>query len=211
MPSKASLAIALSKLSAFSSPKLALEQYTTDSETASGIIWQAYMLGDIEGKKILDAGCGCATLGIGALMLGADHVDFLDIDNAALRAAKDNIIKAEKEYGSAWSYNLVQKDISGLTAKPAKAAYDTIIQNPPFGANDKHADRRFLSFAAKTDAVIYSVHNENSMDFLKAFAKDNSLAISHRWKYELPLKKSYSHHTRRIHRISVICVRLTRL
>lgn len=46
-----------------------------------------------EGKEILDMGCGSGILGIGAALLGAKHVDAVDIDEVATRIAGENAVK----------------------------------------------------------------------------------------------------------------------
>lgn len=43
------------------------------------------------GEKVLDMGCGSGILSIGALLLGADNVLAVDIDETAARIAKENI------------------------------------------------------------------------------------------------------------------------
>ena len=54
MLTKSGLAIKLSRLKAFSSPKLLSEQYPTDSEVAADVLWAAFMNGDIEGKIVAE-------------------------------------------------------------------------------------------------------------------------------------------------------------
>lgn len=49
-----------------------------------------FEFGDIEGRNVLDLGCGTGMLGIAAGILGAGNVVGLDIDPGALRAAADN-------------------------------------------------------------------------------------------------------------------------
>jgi ribosomal protein L11 methyltransferase len=44
----------------------------------------------LDGKRVIDYGCGSGVLGIAALKLGAAHVDALDIDSQALTATRDN-------------------------------------------------------------------------------------------------------------------------
>lgn len=46
-----------------------------------------------EGKNILDMGCGSGILGIGAGLLGAEHIDAVDIDMVAARIAEENAEK----------------------------------------------------------------------------------------------------------------------
>lgn len=46
-----------------------------------------------ENKNILDMGCGSGILGIGAALLGAEHIDAVDIDMVASRIAEENAEK----------------------------------------------------------------------------------------------------------------------
>lgn len=46
-----------------------------------------------ENKNILDMGCGSGILGIGAALLGASHIDAVDIDMVASRIAEENAEK----------------------------------------------------------------------------------------------------------------------
>lgn len=49
-----------------------------------------FEFGDIEGRNVLDLGCGTGMLGIAACILGAGTVTGLDVDDGALRAAAEN-------------------------------------------------------------------------------------------------------------------------
>ena len=143
MPTKSSLGIQLSRLNSFSKPVLRLEQYPTDPEIAASLLWDATMQGDIEGKSIADLGCGTGILGIGALILGAGDVSFFDVDEEALDVAKENL----KIVGLQGSLNKLDiSDVSG--------SFDTVIMNPPFGAQARHADRRFLEKAIELAPII---------------------------------------------------------
>ena len=46
-----------------------------------------------QGKNVLDMGCGSGILGIGAALLGAEHIDAVDIDMVASRIAEENAEK----------------------------------------------------------------------------------------------------------------------
>lgn len=48
---------------------------------------------DLNGKTIIDFGCGSGILGIAALLLGAERVIAIDIDPQALTATQDNAIR----------------------------------------------------------------------------------------------------------------------
>ena len=93
--SKSTLAIALSRLEDFSKPKVRQEQYLMDSEIGASMLWNACLLGDIGAKTIADLGCGTGILGIGALLLGAKQVIFVDSDEKALEIAKKNVLKVK--------------------------------------------------------------------------------------------------------------------
>ena len=69
--SKGRLGVILSRLRVFYKAKVRVEQYPTDSEIAAQMLWESHLRGDIEGKVIVDLGCGTGILGIGALILGA--------------------------------------------------------------------------------------------------------------------------------------------
>lgn len=45
---------------------------------------------DIDNKEVLDLGCGSGILSIGALLLGAKHVNMVDIDENSVKIAKEN-------------------------------------------------------------------------------------------------------------------------
>lgn len=62
-------------------PKRELEQYVTSPHLASRMIYTASQsFDDIEGKDVLDLGCGCAVLSIACVMMGAKSVFLLPSD-----------------------------------------------------------------------------------------------------------------------------------
>ena len=91
MITKSALAIQLSKLNVFTKAKVRLEQYPTDSEIAATMLWDAYMQGHIEDKILADLGSGTGILGIGAILLGAKHVYFVDADREVLDILREII------------------------------------------------------------------------------------------------------------------------
>src|SRR3989344_2106994 len=116
--SKAGLARILSGLRMFDEAKVRLEQYTTDGETAADILWNMYILGDIDGKVIVDLGTGTGVLGIGAGLLGAKRVILVDIDKTALNIAKENISKVKSEgCNSLCEMEVVERNIEAMVGK----------------------------------------------------------------------------------------------
>lgn len=201
MLTKSQLAIRLSKLKIFSSPELLSEQYSTDSEIAADILWNAYMKGDIEGKTIADLGCGTGILGIGCLLLGAKKVYMVDNDEKCLATASENLQGLQLK-----NYGIINSDISKIALKA-----DVVVQNPPFGTKRRHADRAFLLKAFATADVVYSIHKEASTRFVDKLSRDNGFRVTNLLRYSMPLKHSHSFHKRRIHRIGVACFRLEKL
>ena len=200
--SKARLAVELSKLKVFDDPKLQSEQYPTDSEAAAETLWNAYFNEDIQNKIVADLGCGTGLLGIGALLLGAKKVIFIDSDSQVIETAKENL-QQFVELGEA---EFILEDINEVTG-----TVDTVIQNPPFGTKTKHADREFLMKAFQIADTIYSFHKSTSENFIKKISEDNGFKVTHHYKFKMPIKAVHFFHTRSIHRIQVSCWRMERV
>ena len=201
--SKSELAIVLSKLEGFGNPNVRQEQYIMDSEIGASILWNAYLLGDIEWKVIADLGCGTGVLGIGALLLGAKKVFFVDLDKNALETVKKNLLKLESEslhYKRA--FELINLDIREVTIKA-----EVVLQNPPFGTKVKHQDAVFLEKALETAPIAYSFHKSESKAFLERFSGQKNAKMTHAWRFRFPIKATFSFHRRQIHRIDAACFR----
>ncbi len=205
--SKSSLAIVLSDLKGFESPKVRQEQYLTDSEIAASVLWSAYLLGDIEGKGIADLGCGTGILGIGTLLLGANRSLFIDDDKGAMETAKNNISKLKSEGYSLGKAHFKCRDISDI----GEIKTDVVIQNPPFGTKNSHADISFLEKALEIAPIVYSFHKSESKGFLERFSAKKNAKITHIWNFKFPLKATFSFHRRQIHRIDASCFRFQKI
>lgn len=190
---KKALAIELSKIKGFLKPKVELEQYQTDSEIASVLLWDAYMRNDITQKIVADLGAGTGILGIGALLLGAKKVIFVEKDNDAITVLKQNI--AEYNYKN---YKIENLDIDKFTRK-----VDTIIMNPPFGVQKKYADRKFLEIAFKVGNKIYSFHKLETKKFIEKFCSEHNFEIIGIIPIRFGLKKHYNFHTKKIKNINI--------
>ena len=200
--SKSKLAIVLSKLEPFYGPKVSQEQYMMDSEIGSFVLWNASLLGDIEGKVIADLGCGTGLIGIGSMLLGAELVLFIDSDENALQIAKKNVSKVKSE-----GYTLSRSKFLCADIKKVDSRADLVIQNPPFGTKVKHQDIVFLNKALEIAPVVYSFHKSETKAFLERLATSKNAKITHTWDFKFPLKATFSFHRRQIHRINVSCFR----
>ncbi|MEN8182642.1 MAG: methyltransferase [Myxococcota bacterium] len=71
--------------------------------------------------RVLDFGCGIGVLALGVRQLTADaELDLLDVDAAAMEAARENVPGARPLLGD------------GFSAVPSGLRYDWIVSNPPF-------------------------------------------------------------------------------
>ena len=184
---KKNLAIKLSKLTHLTNLKINLEQYQTESELAAFLLWRAYQDSCIKNKVVADFGCGNGIFGIGALLLGAKFVYFLDSDEDALNTCKNNLLK----FYSGDNYSFILGDVSIF-----KKNIDTVIMNPPFGVQKRKADKRFLESAMKNSDVIYSIHKIQSKKFIEALCSENNFSVVDIVEIPFVIKKTYKFHTR---------------
>jgi len=203
--SKSQLAIVLSQLKGFENPKVRDEQYLVDSEIAAGVLWEAFLCGNIEKKQVADLGCGTGLLGLGALLLGASTVFFVDRDGDALRAAEFNLSTIKSRFFVPGKAVFRHQDIEQFDEKA-----DTVIQNPPFGTQQMHADKAFLEKAFETAPMVYTFHKTSTAAFVQKTAEKHGFQISRQYDFAFPLKATQPFHRRRIHRIGVSCIRLER-
>lgn len=199
--SKKRLAVELSKLKVFEEPDEHLEQYSTDSDVAAEVLWYAYMNNDMEGKVVADMGAGTGILGIGCLMLGAKKVYFVEKDECAVGLLKENLDYFEFE-----NYEIINKDMALFNKKP-----DLVIQNPPFGTRETHADLRFLEKAMLLSDIIYTFHKASTKDFIQEQVRNEKFKTTNYFEFDFPLKQTLSKHRKKIERISVGCWRLEKI
>tara|TARA_Y100000310_G_C20515438_1_gene730938 strand:- start:8 stop:601 length:594 start_codon:yes stop_codon:yes gene_type:complete len=196
MQTKSQVAISLSKLLPFTKPKPHLEQYSTDAEIAASFLWQASLLKDIVGKNIVDFGAGTGVLGIGCLLLDAKEVFFVEKDRDVIPLLMENLDGFD-------NYEVLMEDVKDFTTK-----VDTVVMNPPFGVQQRKADKVFVEKAFEVGKVVYYVGKVESKTFIEAITKDHKKEITHFWQYELPLKKTMQHHTKKKKVIAIGCWRI---
>jgi putative methylase len=154
------LEIALQKAQPYVKPSARFEQYSTPADIASDMLWTAFMDGDIQDQRVADLGCGTGILGIGASLLGASEVYGVDIDSHAIEVAIQNAINL----GANVHFEVMK-------VSDFQESVDTVIQNPPFGAQTRHADIPFLMTGMKVAPVMYSLHLQDTEDFVRKRAE----------------------------------------
>jgi putative methylase len=197
------LEMTLQRVDGFSSPRPVLEQYQTPAPLAARLLFHALMKGDIEGKVVCDLGSGTGVLAIGAALLGAALVKGVDIDKKAVDIAHKNaeLLAAEVKF--------IVADVKDQTLPGVLGLCDTVIMNPPFGAQKVHADRPFIDLAISVAPVTYSIFNAGSTQFIKTYTADRA-EIDERVGGVFAMKRTFSFHTQDIQEIGVEILRLKR-
>jgi len=188
------LEIMLEQLKAFPSPSAVLEQYSTPAPIAAQLLHFAFLRGDIWHKRVVDLGCGPGILAIGAALLGATATG-VDADERVLEVAQLNAGTVGVDVK--WVESSIQ-DFQG--------AYDTVVMNPPFGAQKRHSDRPFLLKATKIGEVVYLLHSAIVDDFVRRFLEPNR--VTDTIKIKLPLAHSFKFHKQEVRYIDAILYRI---
>ena len=193
------LEIILQKVPTFEKPSPMLEQYLTPAKIAADIIFIAYQFGDIEDKIVFDLGCGTGIFSIGAKIMGAKKVLGIDIDENCLKIAR----KYSKE--NKLKITFIKKNI-----KDIKIKCDTIIMNPPFGAqkSNKKADRKFIEKGFEIANVIYSLHLLKTVSFIEKMVKSLNGEINFYKKYNFPIKYTFDFHEKKVINFEISLLRM---
>ena len=209
-------------------PKVELEQYSTPATIAGDLIWNAYGLGDICNMSVLDLGCGTGMFAIASSLMGASYSLGVDIDEESIALAKNtkNAI-FQQHYIDSSNANFIVGDINSFNSisdllnesnlgktnnnESSLNRFDTLIQNPPFGSQEKgtrHADRKFMDFAVNSADVIYSFHMKNTEEFIIDYYRNLGAEVSHKLVYKFPIPRIYDFHTDDSRDVNVIVLRV---
>jgi len=198
------LEMTLQRLRGFSRPQAALEQYQTPAPLAARLLYHALMKGDIEGKTVLDLGCGTGILAIGAALLGAASVTGVDIDERALVVARKNADLLNTEV------RFLAVDVREGGCRERIGARDTVVMNPPFGAQKAHAARPFIDCALSVAGVTYSIFNAGSIPFVEAYTAQKA-EITEKIGGAFPIQRTFAFHTKDVQEIEVEILRLKQI
>lgn len=195
------LEMMLEDCAGFANPDARSEQYATPAVVAARLLHEADRMGDISGLRVVDLGCGTGILACGAALLGAGEVIGIDRDAAALAVARENAAALGV------TVTFVEADIAapGAAIPPA----DTIIMNPPFGAQRAHADRPFIDAGLASADVVWGIFNSGSRPFLESYIRRRAV-IDTVIQTTFPIRRTFAHHTRDMVTIPVDFIRLVR-
>lgn len=209
-------------------PKVGLEQYSTPATIAADLVWNAYGLGDIDNMNILDLGCGTGIFAIASSLMGASYSLGVDIDDESIALAKitQNIISEQYDVDVS-NTNFIVGDINSFNSisdllnesnlnkinnnESSLNRFDTLIQNPPFGSQEKgkrYADREFMEFAVDSADVIYSFHMKNTEEFVIDYYRNLGAEVTHKLVYKFPIPKIYDFHSEESRDVKVVVLRV---
>jgi len=200
------LAIRLSKLTAHPCKDVTLEQYATEGDLAAYWMLAVDQLDGLEGKVVADLGAGNGILGIGALLLGARRVVFVETDEDALEVLRSNVTSLEDDLADRADVIAAHVGVDDLPLDDV----DLVVMNPPWGVQRERADRPFLE-AAFTAAgrAVHLLHSDRASHVA-------AVAATHDWEAEAVLRTefrlppTYEHHAKRTGTTDVQCWRFHR-
>jgi putative methylase len=187
---------ALEGVEGFTAPSPRLEQYQTPASLAARLLFHASLRGDIREKRVCDLGCGTGILSIGAALLGAASVTGIEGDPKALVVARRNA----ENFGTFITF--LSGDISDPDLVDRIGACDTVVMNPPFGAQKAHADRPFIDTGLVLAPVIYGIFNAGSRHFLERYLEGRGI-IEEIVGGLLPIRRTFSFHRKDVREIPV--------
>jgi putative methylase len=176
----------LESVPAFATGRPELEQVATPAAAAATLLRAANDRGDLVGRSVVDLGAGTGRLAIGAAVLGARSVTAVEVDPDA--AAVGRAAAAALDVEVTWEV----RDVTGWSA-PA----DTIVMNPPFGAQRRGADRPFWDAAfASARRSVYAFAAAPSRTFIARRAVERGAYVDATQAVPWELPRTFPHHRR---------------
>jgi putative methylase len=128
----------------------------------------------------------------------------VEIDEHAVAVATANadLLDADVEF--------ITGDVKDPSLAGRVGPCDTVIMNPPFGAQNVHADRPFIDLALDSAPVVYSIFNAGSIQFVTSYTQGRA-TVDEKIGSTFPIKRTFAFHTRDVQEIGVEIVRLKRI
>lgn len=157
----------------------------TPSPIAADLLYRALAHGDIEDCDVLDLGCGTGILAVGAALLGARHVVGVDVDEAAVRVARQSATELK-----------VDVELRSGRAEDVDEDFDVVVMNPPFGAQKalRGADLRFVRIALARAPIVYSLHLSKTRNHLLRQGSRLGARVSVEADYEFTIPHRFAFH-----------------
>ena len=178
-------------------PSPSTEQYPTPAAIAAEVIQFALGRGDIAGRSVVDLGCGNGVLAIAAKLSGAARVLGVDADPESVEVSRRNAERSEVE---------VEWEVADVSS--VHEPFDTVLMNPPFGAQTRHADRPFIDAAMQLGKVVYTFLNAPSEPFVERRIETTGSRITDRLEYRFPIPHLFSFHRQDVRTHEVLLYRV---
>ena len=178
-------------------PSPSTEQYPTPAAIAAEVIQFALGRSDIAGRSVVDLGCGNGVLAIAAKLSGAARVLGVDADPESVEVSRRNAERSEVE---------VEWEVADVSSVHER--FDTVLMNPPFGAQTRHADRPFIDAAMQLGKVVYTFLNAPSEPFVERRIETTGSRITDRLEYRFPIPHLFSFHRQDVRTHEVLLYRV---
>ena len=178
-------------------PSPSTEQYPTPAAIAAEVIQFALGRSDIAGRSVVDLGCGNGVLAIAAKLSGAARVLGVDADPESVEVSRRNAERSEVE---------VEWEVADVSS--VHELFDTVLMNPPFGAQTRHADRPFIDAAMQLGKVVYTFLNAPSEPFVERRIETTGSRITDRLEYRFPIPHLFSFHRQDVRTHEVLLYRV---
>jgi len=178
-------------------PSPSTEQYPTPAAIAAEVIQFALGRSDIAGRSVVDLGCGNGVLAIAAKLSGAARVLGVDADPESVEVSRRNAERSEVE---------VEWEVADVSS--VHEPFDTVLMNPPFGAQTRHADRPFIDAAMQLGKVVYTFLNAPSEPFVERRIETTGSRITDRLEYRFPIPHLFSFHRQDVRTQEVLLYRV---
>ena len=201
------LAIELSKLQPHPCTSVELEQYATEGDLAAYWILGIDQVDEMEGKRVLDLGAGNGILGLGCLLVGAQHVTLVEADPLVVKIAKTNAERLSPRCEG--TVQVIQEHIS-LQSEQPEIVPDIVLMNPPWGVQTAKADRPLLEYAFSLGAPVVHVLHSAKSKHVQALGRDYGYESEAMLETEFRLPPTYLHHSKKKATTTVRCWRFHR-
>jgi putative methylase len=187
----------LQSLDPVPSPASSTEQIPTPAPIAAEVLWMARAKGDIAGRLLADLGSGNGILAIGGKLLGASRVVGIEADPASVDVARRNSERTGVD---------VEWRLGDVTT--FREPVETVVMNPPFGAQTRHADRPFLDTAMAMGRVVYTFSNATAEMFVRRRIEAAGGRIDQRHEYAFPIPRVFPFHRKGVREVLVLLYRV---
>lgn len=181
------LEIRIERVPGHPAPRPEWEQYRTPAPIAAAALFMAYAAGDIQGRTVGDLGCGTGMFLVGAGLLRAERLVGIDIDPRAVETARAVLA----DLG-------LDADIVAGPVESFKESCDTIVMNPPFGAQfaQRGIDTRFVEVALDWAPRVYALHMVETQPHLLALGRRLGARVEHLTTYDFSIPHQFRFHTK---------------